>query len=116
MPPEGPPSSPSATAPAGGDTEIAEESDDDTDSEDEPELTLPTFPHDHEAEGSRDPPPPPQVTAAQVAMAADIATVLQAMMAQQQRSDERFERMQKQSDDHFERLLTVVIALLMTIN
>ena len=76
VPPEGPPSSPSTTTPAGGDTAIAEESDDNTDSEDEPELTLPTFPHDHEAEGSRDPPPPPQVTAAQVAMAADIATVL----------------------------------------
>ena len=44
------------------------------------------------------------MTATQVTTATNIATVLQAMMAQQQRSDERFERIQKQSDKRFERL------------
>ena len=56
VPPEGPPSSPSATELAGEDIEIVEESDDDTDSEDEPEPSRPPLPHDHEAGVSCVPP------------------------------------------------------------
>ena len=80
----------------GGAPEVEGEGEDDSnDSDDERPRHPSPLAHDFEVGGSRDPPPPPppppQVTAAQVATTTDIASILQVMMAQQQRSDQHFE-------------------------
>ena len=81
-----------------GEAADIEFSDGDDSSDDERPQPLPPLSHDHEAGGSGAPPPPPPsptVTATQVATSTDITAILQVVMAQQQRSDAWFERLQR---------------------